>query len=642
MLYNLSFEYISVGFCLFLLYIFFHNRKSGMIYYHTYNLLIITIMIASLMDIFTVWICDGKLLVGNGIVNLFNMLFLMTLNSIPPLFVLCVLSLADIDFRKSKTWKSLILIPWGVQLFLILTTPMTGLIFYVDETGTYCHGKGFFILMGFLCYYCIINVVASIFYRKILGRGRVIYLVVCMVLGILSQLVQVAFPQLLIQCFAMALICSILIYMTKNPDEIFDQSGAMYASQFYDNVLVSYKQNEDFNLLVVRFYDLELLEKSFGEEDFNLLLRSVVSYFNSSYPGAKVYRLDERNFAIHVHAILHDQDDIIQLQRELMYRLQAPFKGGNMEIVLPGSVMLLQFPFDAPTFDDFKTLIDRISRADNPKNSDWLLEDLEAEDKKDAVLQAVKNAVEKESFRVYYQPIYATREKKIVAAEALIRLFDDEIGFVSPEIFIPLAEQAGYIDRIGRFVFREVCRFYAENHLQEKGIDYIEINLSPLQCMQYEMAVDYLNIMKKWGIKVNQVNFEITETAVKTENPVYEHNINKLVDSGIALSLDDYGTGFSNLTFLSSLPFHYLKIDKSLLWSADTNEKADITLRNTIEMAKALDMKLVVEGVETVDQVNKLLAMEVDYFQGYYYSKPISGDDFITFISALHDFDQMA
>lgn len=595
-------------------------------------MLISMIMITSLMDIFTVWIIDGKLIVGNGIVYLFNMLFLMTLNCIPPLFLLCVLSLADIDIRKNRIWKSLIMIPWGVDIFLILTTPMTGLIFYVDEQGTYCHGKGFFILMGFLCYYCIINVIVSIFYRKILGVWRISYLVICMILGVLTQLVQVAFPQLLIQCFAMAIISSILIYMTKNPDEIFDQSGAMYASQLYDNALVSYKQNEDFNLLMVRFYDLELLEKSFGEEDFNLLLRSVVSYFNSSYPGAKVYRLDERNFAIHVHAILHDQDDITQLHRELIYRLQAPFKGGNIEIVLPGSVMLLQFPFDAPTFEDFKNLIDRVSRADNPKNSDWLLEDLNAEDEKDAILKAVKNAMEKESFRVYYQPIYSTREKKIVAAEALIRLFDDEIGYISPEVFIPLAEQAGLIDRIGRFVFREVCRFYAENNLQDKGIDYIEINLSPLQCMQYEMAEDYLNIMKKWGIRVNQINFEITETATKTENPVYEHNINKLVNSGIALSLDDYGTGFSNLSFLSSLPFCYLKIDKSLLWSADTNEKADITLRNTILMAKALNMKLVVEGVETIDQVNKLLAMEVDYFQGYYYSKPISGDDFITFI----------
>lgn len=632
MQYILSFEYITVGFCLFLLYIFFQNRKSGMIYYRTNNMLISMIMITSLMDIFTVWIIDGKLIVGNGIVYLFNMLFLMTLNCIPPLFLLCVLSLADIDIRKNRIWKSLIMIPWGVDIFLILTTPMTGLIFYVDEQGTYCHGKGFFILMGFLCYYCIINVIVSIFYRKILGVWRISYLVICMILGVLTQLVQVAFPQLLIQCFAMAIISSILIYMTKNPDEIFDQSGAMYASQLYDNALVSYKQNEDFNLLMVRFYDLELLEKSFGEEDFNLLLRSVVSYFNSSYPGAKVYRLDERNFAIHVHAILHDQDDITQLHRELIYRLQAPFKGGNIEIVLPGSVMLLQFPFDAPTFEDFKNLIDRVSRADNPKNSDWLLEDLNAEDEKDAILKAVKNAMEKESFRVYYQPIYSTREKKIVAAEALIRLFDDEIGYISPEVFIPLAEQAGLIDRIGRFVFREVCRFYAENNLQDKGIDYIEINLSPLQCMQYEMAEDYLNIMKKWGIRVNQINFEITETATKTENPVYEHNINKLVNSGIALSLDDYGTGFSNLSFLSSLPFCYLKIDKSLLWSADTNEKADITLRNTILMAKALNMKLVVEGVETIDQVNKLLAMEVDYFQGYYYSKPISGDDFITFI----------
>ena len=115
-------------------------------------------------------------------------------------------------------------------------------------------------------------------------------------------------------------------------------------------------------------------------------------------------------------------------------------------------------------------------------------------------------------------------------------------------------------------------------------------------------------------------------------NATVEKNISHFELHGVSLSLDDYGTGYSNISYLYNLPFMLMKIDKSLLWSADTNKLAEITLRNTFRMAQKLHMKVVMEGVETESQIRKLLDLNCDYFQGYYFAKPGKGEDFIRYV----------
>ena len=137
---------------------------------------------------------------------------------------------------------------------------------------------------------------------------------------------------------------------------------------------------------------------------------------------------------------------------------------------------------------------------------------------------------------------------------------------------------------------------------------------------------------KENNIKAKQVNFEITETSAMITNRAVALNISRFENHGIALSLDDYGTGYSNLSYLYHMPFHFIKIDKSILWSSEKNDKADITLQNIFRMAKKLQLKIVMEGVETEAQIRKLLTMGCDYFQGYYFSKPVCGKDFLDYV----------
>ena len=220
------------------------------------------------------------------------------------------------------------------------------------------------------------------------------------------------------------------------------------------------------------------------------------------------------------------------------------------------------------------------------------------------------------NFEVFYQPIYSVKENQYNSAEALLRLHDDEYGFVSPEIFIPAAEQNGMIHKIGTFVLEEVCKFIASKEFKETGLEYIEVNLSVMQCMSSELVGEVQEIINKYGISPKQVNLEITETAAAYAQTTMMDNINKLTKNGIAFSLDDFGTGYSNMKRIASMPFAIVKLDKTFA-EMNSDDKLRRVVKDTIYMVKDMNMRIVVEGVETEESFAEFKALGVDYIQGY-------------------------
>lgn len=244
----------------------------------------------------------------------------------------------------------------------------------------------------------------------------------------------------------------------------------------------------------------------------------------------------------------------------------------------------------------------------------------------------ISDAIVNKRFEMYYQPIYSINEKRFLSAEALIRLNDETYGFISPELFITAAEKSGMILQIGEYVLDSVCCFLERCGKEGLPVDYIELNLSMSQCMQRELTDKVLYYLNKYNLRPDQVNLEITETAANTAQDVVEENIISLSDKGIYFSLDDYGTGYSNLGRIMELPFRIVKLDKSL---ADRvgNPRMKILLKNTIHMLKEMGMEIVVEGVETKETLQQFEELGCDFIQGYYFSKPLPEEKYIEFIN---------
>ena len=218
------------------------------------------------------------------------------------------------------------------------------------------------------------------------------------------------------------------------------------------------------------------------------------------------------------------------------------------------------------------------------------------------------------------------------SAEALLRLIDDDYGFIPPDVFIPAAEKSGAIHKIGAYVLDEVCSFIASEDFSKLNIDYIEINLSVAQCMHKELPDLVLETLNRYNVSPDKINLEITETAASYAQNIMAENIGRLNDAGVEFSLDDYGTGYSNIQRVSTLPLKIVKLDRTFV-NAEDNPKMFIVLENTIKMLKDMEMEIVAEGIETEQLLNKFADMNCEYIQGYYFSKPIPKHDFIAFIA---------
>lgn len=181
----------------------------------------------------------------------------------------------------------------------------------------------------------------------------------------------------------------------------------------------------------------------------------------------------------------------------------------------------------------------------------------------------------------------------------------------------------------------EVCRFIASDNFREIGLDYIEINLSVAQCMHGDLADKVLDTMKKYNVSPDQINLEITETAVSYGQNIMKNNLDKLSNAGISFSLDDYGTGYSNMRRVIQLPLKIVKLDKSFV-DEQNNPKMWIMIQNTVKMLKDMNMEIVVEGIEDEEMVDQFSALECDFIQGYYFSRPVPEDEFVEFIRKAH------
>lgn len=328
-----------------------------------------------------------------------------------------------------------------------------------------------------------------------------------------------------------------------------------------------------------------------------------------------------------------DLRTIAQVADRLIGGIRREFAVRGQNIQMSSSVGVTLYPGDGDLAEEILKNADIAMYAAKAAGKNcWRF--YEPEMTKDAyekmvLTNSLRKALENGELFLHFQPLISMKRLSVVGFEALLRWNSPQHGSVPPCCFIPLAEQSGIILSIGEWVIGEACRF--SRALSEMGRNqlYVAVNVSPRQLAAEGFVEIVQHCVQEAGIKPGQLEIEITENVFIESMEKSTRKLAELSSLGIQLSLDDFGTGFSSLTYLRNLPVRTLKIDKTFIDRIDEDQVQEGFIRSIIEMAHVLNLKVVAEGVETESQLAKLAEFGCDSVQGYLFSRPVSKEEAI-------------
>ncbi|MCI8410632.1 MAG: EAL domain-containing protein [Lachnospiraceae bacterium] len=524
-----------------------------------------------------------------------------------------------------------------VYYILILSTPFTKWIFFFDEQGAYQYGPLHSVLHITPAIFGLYACIRMLLDKKRFGRMQKIYVVIFAAILTIGTLLQVIFlPNYLIIYFLVTIILTAVFFTLHSPDYYLDKTTMAFN---HEGLMVMINEritrSKPFSVLFLSICDFENIKDGFSAENKkHVYSRLCQKLFK--IPKTDVFREEDR-----LYILFNDTSKAEKYDKMVEGWLKDGIKveGMHEPVKIVAEMLSFDFPGRIHTVEEFNSIIKYFVMGNYYKSYNVLQfineEFFQKKKRYEDVRRLIEEAIRTDGVEIFYQPIYSTQKDTFLSAEALVRLKDRQtIGFVSPEEFIPIAEKEHLILQLENIILREICRFVKQERLQDYGLEYIEVNLSGNQCMQTDLYEQLHSLIEEYEISPGFINFEVTETSAIDNSECLIQNMQQLLDYGASFALDDYGSGCSNLQYLVEFPFEIVKLDKEIVWTyfGKGNQKVKSVLPLSVNMLHDIDVRIVAEGVETEEQKDELIRMGVQYLQGYYFSKPISEQEFIQFL----------
>lgn len=393
----------------------------------------------------------------------------------------------------------------------------------------------------------------------------------------------------------------------------FDQVTGLRKRETFNNLGESYVEYDCsfmgvFASDIIRLSDIN---DKFGYTAGNTRLRMVADVIRGVFTGYDIYRYEQDEIVVFCKDI--DKKSFMGLVRIVRESLE------DLDVSVSTGFSWTDKPDIARQLSEVRLMYD-IEKDTKLKSLDSTM--------RNKVFKDVVSEIDKGSFMVYYQPKVDSRTGTTVGAEALIRFFDEAHGIVGPIHFIEILEENRCSHLIDLFVLDEVCKAQKLRCINEKRVVPVSVNFSKNTLEYAELLEQVKEIMNRYDLPEGLVQIEITESVGDMDVALINNIAQSLISMGFRLSMDDFGTKYSNLEMLFKFPFSIAKIDRSLVKNLESNEKSRIMLKHLISMIKELGIECVAEGAETVEQVRLLQRYGCNIIQGYFYSKPVTLDIF--------------
>ncbi|MCR5525885.1 MAG: EAL domain-containing protein [Lachnospiraceae bacterium] len=602
--------------------------------------MIISEMIAAQLDIISSIMCEFHQhipgILNETVCTLYYVEYLVV--------IMCMymhtISFFDFSELKDNHKKILYYVPAGLVMLVYLTNSATHYAYTITRKDGFIFEDGYPLSIYLTLFYIIHAIVRIVRSRSKLNFEQICALMSAWIIMLLGVIYEYVNPRLLITNLAITIAELVLYLIQQNPDLYRDRVSNLYNYQGFmeiANDLIS--RNEAFSCMCFEMRNYENMRTMYSGMTIEEIRSGIGEYLNSVIKRPNmIFYLSKGRFVAIYHDEERHEEEAAQIANRFNDAWEIPY-GDNEKYYVRADVTGVYLPKQkwGTNYVYLRNIIYEafLLFAKDEMNKIYLVDEdkMRRIERRYDVAQAIERALVERSIEVYYQPIYSYEKKKVISAEALARMYDDKLGFVPPDEFISVAENNGNIMELGYQIFEKVCMFIKKHDLDELGLDFIEINLSPVQFRNEKLAERLLEIIDKYQIDPSRLNFEITESAMMDIERTIRQ-IEPLRKRGISFSMDDYGTGYSNLIAVFQLPFSIIKIDKAIVWSHFKGE--NYLLEDFIQVFKKNDLKVVCEGVETEEMVNELNRMECDYQQGYFYSRPVEETLFLAYIKKIN------
>ena len=570
-------------------------------------------------------------------INIYNYLYFLTRNLSTPVYILFIFSVCGMwhEFNKDILLK----ITWGFPVFIVIALLImnifTNKLFIITPDLEYVRGSWLTYMRICAVWILAYSVICLIYNRQMISRQKFILLLSLCPINVIGVLIQQYWPQYLVEILCTTFPLIFISIAVQKPEEIIDMSsGSLNFQAYKDEIKRNLAAKRNLHFITVKIIDYDIIKNTLGKENISVFLSHVVRglYTICNNDEYDVYYLGNGGFSI--LTLRDNTEEINQIAQKTRNFFAGKHEIHDINIMFDFKMCYVRCPEDLKDYDSVITFDKNILTSVKQKNTLVFLKEISGSTDfqiSNQIDRIIQQAIKNDSFEMYYQPVYDVKTRQFVSAEALIRLYNDDYGFIPPSMFIPASEKIGAIHEIGDYVLEEVISFIAENNLEEYGIDYIEINLSIAQCIESNLSEKIIDLLARYNVSVDKINLEITETSQEVNYDIIEKNINNLSSKGIKFSLDDYGTAYSNILRLAKLPLDIIKLDKSFVDDLDKPGMKTI-ITETISMLKKMDKKILIEGIETYEDFDYFRNVGCDYIQGFYFAKPLAKKEFFEFL----------
>ena len=523
--------------------------------------------------------------------------------------------------KKHQMISNIIFIVCLVQSIIIYILPIR----FHDEKGVvYTYGTSVSLVYFFVAAYIAITLIIIFSLFKKLNPRRAFAVIFWMTIWTISATIQFFNNELLIVGFASAIGVLILFVLMENPEANLDRELGCFNSYAMSGYITQLLQSDqEFNVLEISFEHSDVFKES--KRSVDEVMRKILHIANT-YKEVLVFKKRSIGFLM------------VSEQKQFLESLGMKIAALLLELdsFREGVTLILLNQTDS--FNSLDDLLKFLAYVRNEYAEQtgqlFCINDaiVENYNKQHLIEIEIENALEQDRIEVFLQPIYSNHKKHFTSAEALVRIRKETGELIAPNNFISIAEESGQILKIGERVFEKVCEFLKNNNVKQLGIEYIEVNLSVIQCEQENLASRLLDIVKKYNIEPRLINLEITETASVSARSVLLKNMETLIANGFSFSLDDFGSGESNLMYVVEMPVSIIKFDYDMTKAFFQSQRAQHVVRSVIKMAHDMGIKLVAEGIETKEEIDVMYREDIDYIQGFYYSKPLPMDNALKFL----------